>query len=342
LSDLRVCDGNAQIVQGAGSTTNTKFRSLASGGTVGLSFYNSADTWCMQLYADSGTNYGFLNGNWAGWDIRKVPSGNLFLNGQSTYYINGDTVYMTRVYGTTDIRSPIFYDNDDTGYYVNPNGTSVLNRISTVRTNDWLYIDQNYGHSIVGVYDSYRYQGVFAMGNSYKLPADGSSTGSLYGLAWSHPNAGGAAGNLTDHGLLVINNGVFRCAISNSIVASANITAYSDERLKTNWRDMPENFVTRLAQVKVGIYDRTDQENTTQVGVSAQSFQQLLPQAIMTANDDMQTLSVNYGGAALASAVELAKEVVNLKELSNKQQTEINELKSMINMLVDKVNKLVD
>jgi hypothetical protein len=151
------------------------------------------------------------------------------------------------------------------------------------------------------------------MGDSYKMSADGTSLSNMYGIAWSHPNAGGAAGNLTDHGMLIINNGGFRCAISNSIVASANITAYSDERLKTNWRNMPENFVSRLAQVKVGIYDRIDQENVTQVGVSAQSLQKLLPEAIMTAKDEIQTLSVSYGSAALASAVELAKDNVELR-----------------------------
>ena len=197
------------------------------------------------------------------------------------------------------------------------------------RANGNFYIDDNFGCGIVGAYSSTRYQGVFAMGDSYKLPASGENTGSLYGMAWSHPNAGGAAGNLTDHGLLIINNGGFRCAISNSIVASANITAYSDERLKTNWRDMPENFVARLAQVKVGIYDRTDEEDVTQVGVSAQSFQQLLPQAIMTAKDEMKTLSVNYGGAALASAVELAKDNVELR-------ARIERLEALINTLLNK------
>ena len=165
------------------------------------------------------------------------------------------------------------------------------------------------------------------MGDSYKLPADGTGLGTLYGMAWSHPNAGGAAGNLTDHGLLIINNGGFRCAISNSIVASGNVTAYSDERLKTNWRDMPENFVARLAQVKVGIYDRTDEEDVTQVGVSAQSFQKLLPQAIMKAKDEMGTLSVSYGNAALASAVELAKDNVELR-------ARIERLESLINKLI--------
>jgi hypothetical protein len=195
------------------------------------------------------------------------------------------------------------------------------------RANGNMYIDDNYGNTVVGVYSSYRYQGVFAMGDSYKLAADGTSLGTLYGMAWSHPNTGGAAGNLTDHGLLIINNGSFRCAISNSIVASGNITAYSDERLKTNWRDMPEDYVTRLAEVKVGIYDRIDETEMAQVGVSAQSFQKLLPQAIMTAKDEMQTLSVNYGGAALASAVELAKEVVDLR-------ARVAHLESLISKLI--------
>jgi hypothetical protein len=195
------------------------------------------------------------------------------------------------------------------------------------RANGNFYIDDNYGNGVVGVYSSYRYQGVFAMGDSYKLPADGTSTGSLYGMAWSHPNTGGTAGNLSSHGLLLLQNGGFMCALSTNIVAAANITAYSDERLKTNWQPMPDNYVARLAEVKVGIYDRTDQEDVTQVGVSAQSFQKLLPQAIMTAKDEMQTLSVSYGNAALASAVELAKHIV-------KQDERIARLEALIQTLL--------
>ena len=181
-----------------------------------------------------------------------------------------------------------------------------------VRATGNVYIDQNYGHGHVGLYESTRYQGVFFMGDAYKMSADGTSLANMYGIGWSHPNAGGAAGNLTDHGMLIINNGSFRCAISNSIVASGNITAYSDERLKRNWRDMPENFVERLAQVRVGCYERID-DGTQQVGVSAQSLQPLLPEAIQIAKDEIGTLSVSYGNAAMASAVELAKELVALK-----------------------------
>jgi hypothetical protein len=108
---------------------------------------------------------------------------------------------------------------------------------------------------------------------------------------------------------------------------AGNVTAYSDERLKTNWQPMPEDYVTRLAQVKVGIYDRIDEKEMSQVGVSAQSLQRLLPQAIMTTKDEMQTLSVSYGNAALASSVELAKEVVDLR-------TRVSQLEFLINQLI--------
>ena len=95
-----------------------------------------------------------------------------------------------------------------------------------------------------------------------------------------------------------------------NFLAAANVSAYSDERLKTNWRDLPAEFVAQLAGVKTGIYDRTDMD-LTQVGVSAQSLQRLLPDAVPTGDDGF--LSVTYGNAALASCVMLAREIVSLR-----------------------------
>ena len=99
-----------------------------------------------------------------------------------------------------------------------------------------------------------------------------------------------------------------------------NITAYSDERLKKNWRPVQYNFVSKLAKVKSGIYDRIDQDST-QAGVSAQSLQTLMPEVIMEQEDGM--LSVNYGAAAMVSCVELAKVIEELRK-------EIAELKSKL------------
>ena len=98
---------------------------------------------------------------------------------------------------------------------------------------------------------------------------------------------------------------------SGTIYATGNITAYSDERLKTNWRGFGDGFVEKLAGVKSGIYDRVDMEATTQVGVSAQELQKLMPQAVVEGDDGY--LGVVYGNAALAAVIELAKEVVALR-----------------------------
>lgn len=97
-----------------------------------------------------------------------------------------------------------------------------------------------------------------------------------------------------------------------NFIAAGNVTAYSDERLKENWRNLPVDFVEQLAGVKCGIYDRIDTEFAkTQVGVSAQSLQNVMPNAII--EDSEGILSVAYGNAALAACVELAKEVVALR-----------------------------
>jgi hypothetical protein len=97
---------------------------------------------------------------------------------------------------------------------------------------------------------------------------------------------------------------------SGNLTMLANVTAYSDERVKTNWRDLRPDFIERLAEVKHGIYDRTDQV-ATQVGVSAQSLQNILEHAVMA--DAEGHLSVAYGNAALVAAVKLAERVVALE-----------------------------
>lgn len=103
----------------------------------------------------------------------------------------------------------------------------------------------------------------------------------------------------------------FRVDVSGNATATANVTAYSDERVKTNWRVFDNTFVEKLSIVKSGIYDRTDAE-LTQVGVSAQSLRKLMPDAVLEDSDG--NLSVSYGNAALVACIELAKEIQALKE----------------------------
>ena len=95
-----------------------------------------------------------------------------------------------------------------------------------------------------------------------------------------------------------------------TFTAVGNVAASSDERKKKNWRDVQSDFVKNLAEVKHGVYDRIDEE-ITQVGVSAQSLQKLIPEAVLEDKEGM--LSVAYGNAALVACIQLAQKVMELE-----------------------------
>lgn len=98
---------------------------------------------------------------------------------------------------------------------------------------------------------------------------------------------------------------------SGNFLAYGSVSGTSDERLKTNWRSLPFGMSEALANVKCGIYDRID-TGITQCGVSAQSLQKVLPEAVIEGEDGM--LSVAYGNAAMVAVVELSKEIVKLRQ----------------------------
>jgi len=84
---------NNQVSISTYNDRNLKIQGV-SGGDAGITGYagNGGHVW--QLYG-SGNDYGFLNGNWAGWDLRKTKNGNLYMNNSSTYYLNTNaTSYM--------------------------------------------------------------------------------------------------------------------------------------------------------------------------------------------------------------------------------------------------------
>jgi hypothetical protein len=314
IATVQATDGNLHLDSGSGKSTY-------------INYYNNGP-----IYLNGGSYSISSNGSYYNGAAASATNATNATNATYGRYVYDDGAYSgsaayreaSSMYVYYSYLGRLVYNNGahSGSGWVEASDLGVRYASRSQRANGNFYIDDNYGHGHVGLYSAYRYQGVFFMGDDYKMSADGTSLANMYGMAWSHPYTGGAAGNLTDHGLLIINNGSFRCAISNSIVASGNITAYSDERLKKNWRDMPDNFVERLSQVRVGRYERID-DGMQQVGVSAQSLQPLLPEAIQVSNDEIKTLSVSYGNAALAAAVELAKELVMLKK-------ELAEIKSRL------------
>jgi hypothetical protein len=108
------------------------------------------------------------------------------------------------------------------------------------------------------------------------------------------------------------NNGVSSGTITagGNLTMVGNITAYSDERLKTDWKVIPDNFIYDLSKIKYGTYTRTD-TGERQVGTSAQDWQKVLPEAVLSDKDGI--LSLNYGNAALVVILKLAEKVIELE-----------------------------
>ncbi|CAI2769164.1 tail fiber domain-containing protein [Flavobacterium collinsii] len=112
--------------------------------------------------------------------------------------------------------------NGSNTYGVRVDSSRISDR--STRANGNFYIDDNYGNGIVGVYSSTRYQGIYAMGDAYKLAADGSATNDCYGLAWTHPNVGGQSKAGLSHQLLVMEAGTTKTAIGTGIWTSGSVT----------------------------------------------------------------------------------------------------------------------
>jgi hypothetical protein len=305
---------------GPSIAAGTQLSNGSAGGTfkyIALGYTIVPTTWTNYVGIMDGVDY---SGSNAGG---KFPPGTASakLGFLTDYNASGDTIYLANLFVGVDNDYPIydrwtgntrieksgafygtiFYDSNDSSFYLNPNATSrlsVLNTTGSITTDGYLYtnsstrigeiwgyggvykssgemmfgtegygwrwhsgnvqkaflssdgffttaggirvgsgdlyLDQNYGRSVVGVYSSYRYQGVWAMGDSYKLSADGTSTGNLYGLAWSHPDTGGQTKAGLEHQLLVMNYGVTQTAIGTGIWTSGLITTTS-YGTSSNW-----------------------------------------------------------------------------------------------------------
>ena len=96
-----------------------------------------------------------------------------------------------------------------------------------------------------------------------------------------------------------------------------DVTAFSDRRLKTDIEPI-EHALKMVMQMQGVYYKRNDIEDAReQVGVIAQDMEAILPEVVLTADDDMQTKSVDYGklcAVLIESIKELKAEIDELKK----------------------------
>ena len=92
-----------------------------------------------------------------------------------------------------------------------------------------------------------------------------------------------------------------------------NVTAYSDERLKSNIETI-ENGLEKVEKLRGVTYTRDERDS---IGVIAQEVEKVLPDIVLTADDMMGTKSVDYGRIT-AVLIEAVKELsARVKELEN-------------------------
>ena len=95
-----------------------------------------------------------------------------------------------------------------------------------------------------------------------------------------------------------------------------DVTAFSDKRLKTDISNI-ENGLDKVMRMQGVYYKRNDvTDPRQQIGVLAQDMDAIMPEVVLTAEDEMQTKSVDYGKLT-AVLIEAIKEL----------KTEIDELK---------------
>jgi len=155
------------------------------------------------------------------------------------------------------------------------------------------------------------------MGDAYKLAIDGTTPGNLYGMSWSHPNAGGQASRLNDHGLMVMINGVTQAAISSNIWAAGDVTAFSDARVKDNI-EVINNAVEKIQAIRGVTFTRNDMTDTTtrHAGVIAQEVMEVLPEVITKDANDHYSVAYGNLNALLIEAIK--EQQKQIEELQNK------------------------
>ena len=96
-----------------------------------------------------------------------------------------------------------------------------------------------------------------------------------------------------------------------------DITAFSDRRLKTDIEPIT-NALPKVMRMQGVYYKRNDVDDAKeQIGVIAQDMETIIPEVVLTADDEMQTKSVDYGklcAVLIESIKELKAEIDELKK----------------------------
>lgn len=146
---------------------------------------------------------------------------------------------------------------------------------------------------------------------AYKLDVSGviNARGDIYATKGSSPYIGAA-----DNYNLRLGTGLVDRAIldtSSNFTAYGNITAYSDENLKTDIETIT-NALEKVCRMRGVMYTRIDTE-TRGSGVIAQEMQEVLPEVVLDSNEYLSVAYGNIVGVLIEAIKELKAEIDELK-----------------------------
>ena len=214
-----------------------------------------------------------------------------YLNTSGRTYAGNLNITGSIISTASDVRAPVFYDNNNTGFYLDPTGTSFLNTVS------------------LGVQT---WRGDITWGNAVNIVVPASAECSFdvntsgVWQVWDNTTNAPMIKCLAGSNVEIGQAGSRGLYVYGSFTASGNVTAYSDARLKEDIRIIT-GAVSKVQQLKGVTYTRNDFEDTTQryAGLLAQDVQKVLPEAVSERDGK---LGVDYN-AAIGLLVEAIKEL---------------------------------
>ncbi len=255
----------------------------------------------MQILTGSGSARGLAAGgllssdSYSDWS--KVPTNGI--------YSKGDITSATWMYAQR------YMINGEDGLQINASGYMTLsntNRALSLRCSDAsaaLLTDPNGTYNILSTKNAVSTLDATYLRNSGNNTYNGQLTA--------------VSGFVTTYGMWTSSLAATGSITCQSLTASGDVTAFSDKRLKENIKAI-DNPITRLNKLNGVTYTRNDVDDkeTRHVGLIAQDVFAAMPEAVKIADDEMNTMSVNYQGL-VGLLVETIKDLNNrLEKLENK------------------------
>ncbi len=177
---------------------------------------------------------------------------------------------------TTSSRAPLFYDSNNTGYYTNPAGTSIMQRVTHINTSTPILIKVNSG------YKSWVHH--VATSDEYIIAPSATDGGE----DWDWTNQVGFS--------------------ISGVVTANNFKLRSDERLKTNIKNLDGN----TTNVNWKSFEMKGNEGEYRTGVIAQELEENHPEFVNT--DEKGFKSVKYIDLLIAKIAELEARLEKLEK----------------------------